>query len=599
MINEGYDVNKANFPAEGSWNRQYTYDNIGLWQADAWKDRFSCICSLAQWIEKQNNQLIRSRAGAGTFAGRTDGVYDSKTCSVAYPDILEEWDKKGLFYKCTEMGGVCWIAMLPHAVRAGTLQDPRILVVLHDADFMDPNWAMDTLEYYRAYNELAAQAGLVVLYVVTDGPDQDNTYIGVLQELLAIFHLKEQQVFLDVSTIFLAGSRLGEIKEFTYQDGQGSILQDPDGAVEHLGSIPVLDMTGRWQNRVSMYYRIITSPRSTQHPAFNQARHIHSACGRKMTDGMLLEHTYPNASDPGLLKYWQAMGLRYESHAKNGEQWLSIAPLSASEEPEKKLPVMLILQEVSATNAFQAVNALSLYYEYCDLVAQGQLICLFFALETPEDNDLFMDILQDAAEILPIDKRRVYVTGQSHNGHFASEFMRRHPAQIAAVATLSNAHGLLAPAYSQEVLKVTDEMVDLMSTFDVPLININAICENEFVNYNVDTPGFRNAADSWQRRLKAFNCPEKTYAEIAAARTNPDLATRMVGVPNDGSEIQFKYGCECYIANIRNKAGRHHLRLVTLENLPHMNAPQMPELSWDFVKRFARDLETGQVVELA
>jgi hypothetical protein len=29
-----------------------------------------------------------------------------------------------------------------------------------------------------------------------------------------------------------------------------------------------------------------------------------------------------------------------------------------------------------------------------------------------------------------------------------------------------------------------------------------------------------------------------------------------------------------------------------------MPAPQLPELSWDFVKRFARDLDTGKVVEL-
>jgi hypothetical protein len=81
-------------------------------------------------------------------------------------------------------------------------------------------------------------------------------------------------------------------------------------------------------------------------------------------------------------------------------------------------------------------------------------------------------------------------------------------------------------------------------------------------------------------------------------RTAPDLAARRVGVPNDGTETRYIYGCECYIADIKNKAGKKHLRLATLENLPHMHAPQMPKLSWDFVRRFARDLETGEVVEL-
>ena len=259
---------------------------------------------------------------------------------------------------------------------------------------------------------------------------------------------------------------------------------------------------------------------------------------------------------------------------------------------------MLIFHEVSYSNPFLSLMALSDFYEYCDLVAQGQLICLFFALESPDDNDLFMDILHDAAGIFPINKSRVYVTGHSHNGHFTSEFMRRHHQELAAVATLGNGHGLLAPGYTHEVVKVTDEMVELMSTFDMPLININAITENEFVNYKVDSQGYKNAVDSWQRRLKAFNCPQKTFDEIAATRNSTDLATKVIGVPNDGTAVQLKYGCECYIADIKNNTGKKHLRLVTLENLPHMPAPQMPDLSWDFVRRFARDLETGEVVEL-
>ena len=454
---------------------------------------------------------------------------------------------------------------------------------------------METVEHYRAYNEMAARNGQLVLYVVGGGPDKDNVYILILQELSALFRLKMEKVYLDVSPVFMAGSKLTDIQGFTYREVDGRIIPNPDEAVEYIGAIPALNITGRWQERVSLLYRCVASPR--RHPAFNPERLIHSACGRKMADGMLLEHTYSDASNPGLLNFWEARGVRYESHDQHGEQWVTLAPLSAYAAPDRKLPVMLLFQEVSSTHPFQAVSALSHFYEYGDLVAQGQLICAFFALETPDDNDVFIDILHDAAKILPIDTSRVYVTGHSHNGQFALEFLRRHHPEIAAVATLGTAHGLLAPAYSYEAVKVTDEKVDLMSTFDVPLININGITENEFVNCDLGTQGFENAVDSWQRRLKAFNCPSKTFAEIVAARTSPDFATRMVGVPNDGTGIEFRYGCECYIANIKNNAGKKHLRLVTLENLLHMPAPQMPELSWDFVRRFARDLKTGKVVE--
>jgi hypothetical protein len=575
-------------------NKKYSYENINLWDADAWKDRYSPICTLALWIEQKNHAILRERTKLGIYNGRTDGVYTFKSLSMAYPEVVKYWDGKGLFYKCDEMGFVNYIAMIPHAVRVGRVKDPTVLVVLHDSDYSDPNWAMDAVEYYREYNEMAAQEGLLILYVAPDGPDEKHMYINILQELAVIHRLNLDKVYLDLSTVFLAGTRLNEIPGFVYKDSNGKVLPNPDEAVEHIGTIPVLDITGRWHNKVSHLLELTKA----HDPAIDLERIIHSACGKKMADGMKLEHTYEGALDPQLLETWEKMGLRYESHDKNGEQWVTLAPLCAYDQPEKKLPVMLIFQEVTYLDKFQALAALSSYHGYCDIAAHGELMLLFFALETPDDNELLHDILQDAAKIYPIDLSRVYVTGHSHNGHFCMEFMRRHHRAIAAVASLGNAYGIPAPVYSHEAWKVTDEMVDLMSSFDMPVIDICGITESDFSHNEPGTEGFKNAVDSWQRRLKAFNCPMKTYEEIAAAKTSEDYVTRMIGVPNDGTEIQYRYGCECYIADVTNKAGKHRLRLVALENLPHMCAPQMPELSWDFVRRFTRNLETGEVVDL-
>ena len=46
----------------------------------------------------------------------------------------------------------------------------------------------------------------------------------------------------------------------------------------------------------------------------------------------------------------------------------------------------------------------------------------------------------------------------------------------------------------------------------------------------------------------------------------------------------------------KNSDGNCHLRLVTLENLPHMITPQMVELSWSFLRRFCRKSD-GSIVE--
>ena len=84
---------------------------------------------------------------------------------------------------------------------------------------------------------------------------------------------------------------------------------------------------------------------------------------------------------------------------------------------------------------------------------------------------------------------------------------------------------------------------------------------------------------------------------MEAALESKDLAERKNGVPADHTEVRYVMGHEVYIADVYNNAGKHHLRFATLDNLPHMITPQMAELSWEFLRRFARD-ENGRIVEL-
>jgi hypothetical protein len=374
---------------------------------------------------------------------------------------VKYWDNKGLVYKTAGMDPVRWAAVASHNIHEGRVKDPKVLVVMFDVDFNNRNWAMETLEYYREYNEMAAHEDMLILYMASDGMDERlKRIIRLVGEVGVIFHIALDKVYLDLSTVFLAGSKLNEIPGFVYKDLKGKAVTNPDKAVEHIGSIPVLNITDMWQDKVSHLYSAPKSANMLKPIDFE--RHIHSACGRKMAEGMKLEHTYEDPEDPELLKHWENMGLKYESHLKNGQQWVTLVPLCAYDNPAKKLPVMAVFMEV--TSKFQTVGALSCYYGYCDIAAQGELILLFFVLETPDDNDLLYDILQDAAEIYPVDKSRVYVTGHSHNGHYASEFVRRHPRAVAAEASLGYWHGISAPAYSNEAVIVTDAMIEKMAT---------------------------------------------------------------------------------------------------------------------------------------
>ena len=104
--------------------------------------------------------------------------------------------------------------------------------------------------------------------------------------------------------------------------------------------------------------------------------------------------------------------------------------------------------------------------------------------------------------------------------------------------------------------------------------------------------------EAWQRRLAASGAPMKTREEIVAAESSDDLATRLFGLPNDGSEIQVVDGVTHYAIDVRNRAGRKHLRIVAVDNMVHAPEPTMPMIAWAFMSRFARDQQTGAVIEL-
>jgi poly(3-hydroxybutyrate) depolymerase len=232
------------------------------------------------------------------------------------------------------------------------------------------------------------------------------------------------------------------------------------------------------------------------------------------------------------------------------------------------------------------------FHEYQTIAANGDAILLYFVLEDPDSNDLLCEILKEAAGLYPIDERRVYLTGHSHDGFFAMIFARRHPGLVAAVATLGNQIGLMEPATTGEnVFATSDEQLERMAGFDLPVINLLGCHEGG--------PFVREVhIRSWQRRLKASRCPMRTAAEIDAALTSGDKATRILGVPNDKSETLYAEGFEHYIADIRNLDGNFHLRVVKIEGMPHVTTPFMQSLSWSFMRRFARDPGTGNILEL-
>jgi hypothetical protein len=326
-----------------------------------------------------------------------------------------------------------------------------------------------------------------------------------------------------------------------------------------------------------------------------------------MAEGMALEFQYDSVNDPQFVKYWEDMGLKYESRETRLRRWKAAVPFCALEAPEKKLPCICVMQEVNHANEHLAVTEASYFYEYFRIAAQGACILVNFVLEDVEGNDLLVEILKEAFELYPIDRSRVYIAGHSHNGHYALEFSVRHPELIAAVATFGDPPGLIDTG----ITPFTPEKVEQVRKFDMPVINLLGYTEiKRHFPVSEDASDYRSPQDvapintfekraaTWQRRLRASNCPDKSLEEIKATKESPEKAIRMLGIPGDKSETLWMDGFELYIVDIKNNEGKYHLRMVAEENMPHNTTPAQQVLSWSYLRRFARDLETGKTIEL-
>lgn len=583
---------------EDSMNKHYHYKNIELWDEEVWKDRISPIFPMVKWI--QGLQEIDHTPYANPVDGLTGeacrelDIYYPKTGSIAIPAVIDAWKEKGVTYECRSQGGFDWIIMAPSSCMQDYGKKLSTLVVFHRADITDPYWAMKTLEHYERYNTMVAESGdVIVIYLVGNDPDFNRVYVNILQEAFVFIPGDVKSVYMDMSP---AVKNLSE-------------MPDQSAELTFFGSakIPALEITGKWENACSLS-RDQVAKENWSSGGYNLERVIHSETGKRFAEGMYLEYAFDSVYENGFLTYCENMGLKYVNHETQLRRWKMVSPLSAFEQPTEKLPVICVMQEVNSSNEHLAVSSASYFYEYMRIAAQGECMLLFFVLEDNNSNELLADILKEAGELYPMmDSSRVYIAGHSHNGYYSLEFAVRYPKLIAGVATFGDVPGMQNTA----LFHLDDAKLKKMQALDIPVINLVGYREPK-VHFPMNRDGsnyrpehlpaplatFQLRAESLQLRMKAFNCGVKSLEEIAATKDSPEKAIRMLGVPGERSETLWLDGFESYIVDLKNKEGKYHLRLVGEENMPHNTTPVQQDLSWSFLRRFARDQVSGKIIEL-
>mgnify|MGYP002624062596 CR=1 FL=1 len=579
-------------------NKYYTYEGIRIWQDGAWDDVISSIAPLCRWIEEKNKELGKYFLSPGGEACTPEG-FNFKQIP---PEDEALWSSKGMSYYACGLGG---IALIPSDFEHNVTEEPETVLCLVQSKKSSPTRVHDILTYNSHLCEMCAAERFAVYFAPTDGMDEGDNYTQVLHEISSLSHMTLKKVWLDVRTVYESGLSLKDVPGFALKDASGNVVPDPDSLVKEIGSlkIPCLDITGIWYERTSQMYNM-GHLASWTNGTLDPDRIMHSSMGKRMAEFMCYEHDIENAHDERLNKYWDQYGLVCEFHEHKYDQWISVVPRSALEQTDEKLPLVVIVQDIPQSSAHTPLTAWCQHSGFFNIAGQGDCCLLFFCQEQIEDFMILPDVLDEYARLYPADLSRVYMVGHSHNGGLSSACARRFPERIAAIGTLGNLTGFKpSSVMGPETMAVEDDEVEFMRTsVDVPTVNIvgcsEFMCEYPLYEDEGGDRSVQNKLYYLNRRLRAYRCREFTEEDLEACRNSDDAVIRRLGIPADWTDLLYLDGTENYIADFKNSEGKRHLRMIAMGNLPHTVSPLMSDLVWNFVRRFAKDPETGKCIEL-
>ena len=578
-------------------NRYYSYPNIELWQTELWADRVASVSHLIEYIQETNEIKPSDYVPSYEITEdlRKHPLYREKTHGIDDPAVLKKLDEMGLNYLATGQGGTadkecCWFCICPKEAIENWTKLP-VYLAFEREDESDPRWTMRAvMRYWKNIEDLRKNRDYIIVVLVNQFPTYDKIYFNIMQEFSVLFPCDINRMYLDVSRVVSKG-RLADVPGFVYTDAQGK-LADPDQAVERFTAlqIPVLNLVGRWGNGDSLERALVMTHRMND-GKFDREWLVHSGVGRRMAQDMLYEYRYQTVEDPAFQKEMEDKGLFYKvCYNRYQDRYIWAIPRQAMEEG-KKLPVVLLIQEVYGGNEHLAVTAHSYCAEWLEIAAQGECALMIFALEDIVSNDRAIEMIKADAEKYPLDLERVYVTGHSHDGYFSYAMANRNPDFFAAMGV----HGMNTCPFGMNEKPDYTQKHNIFN-YDIPEVNITGLWESRFP---VDEADKRTRyVDLWKHVFMNHHIPNKTTEDILAAFESDDYTEHTTCIAGDRFRTLWLDGIEYYIVDFDNEQGRNHLRVIRMQNMPHTFTPMMCTLTWDFVRRFKRDAKTHEIIEL-
>ncbi|NLL91874.1 MAG: hypothetical protein GX222_05575 [Ruminococcaceae bacterium] len=343
---------------------------------------------------------------------------------------------------------------------------------------------------------------------------------------------------------------------------------------------------------------------------------IDSPYGEQMVSTMKPYILYEDEMDSELLKYYESIGLKKELY-ESGDiytKWSCYTPLSMYElqNKDRLYPLLFVLHGGSMPIHWEESTG------FLPIAGREEMIVV-----SPQNHNEsnIMRILDIVKSKYPVDESRIYSSGYSQGGRKTNEVSLRHPEIFAAV-------GPCGMYLYPEDYYISPSDTENVRSYDLPVIiicgqeeslemfpvNENSILGDESfgpdrhsMSYGKDPtrdeqrPRIRHRkvedkVDLLQKRLYSMRCRDVSLQECIACRGSDNEVERNLGFPCDETEIKTVLGVRHFVGDFFNDEGENTLRFISVEGQPHWPIATMPELVWDFMKRFRRDPVTKELI---
>jgi len=323
---------------------------------------------------------------------------------------------------------------------------------------------------------------------------------------------------------------------------------------------------------------------------FNVDAFIKSEMGRAVADLITGYPVTDSDENPAADAYWNARGYKREYHKANdpAHDWVSLVPKDAR--PGELFPTVVLIHGGQAQGLASGMETSGYIHE---IIKRDRAVFILPAnAETPNT----IRACDEAEEVLPIDKSRMYIIGFSGGAAWARYTALTNVDRFAAYAP-NGSHMMSWPTL------ISDEQLVEIRRKGLPvciyaglneflkIFPLNRKCDKFMGIMGKDEqPGIPDEKYMLFRRcLYASGCEDINLTECYKSAEDENPARRMCAVPGGDARIETICGFRHAVIDFKRQSGDLGMRVICVEGMPHVVAPSACALVWDMLRRHKRE----------